>query len=691
MQWRIAWRHLRGSAEGGGRGSKIILIVASFLLVVGLAFAMYAHNLGAPGLDGGAEGFSGEGLGLDSLVFGVDMELRQRWFGLVGAGTAALGGLLFLFGLFGQFFSLLSAIIIMSVLLGCMQLVVVLSLMSGMEQDLRDKILGQKAHIRVTAKDGRSFGDYRGLTQAIEELPEVSGAQPYLRGEVLAVSGRFQRSAVLLGVHTEALARVSNIASTMESGDLESLNQPGAIPAPRPRSRRRDPPWRLKHLQKKGGVHDKSKASAKKAADSAKNRIRSKAKANARADESLNGTSSGASPGLKNNKRKEKAAGEPKLPGFGQAADKSAAGAGRKKGRAKLKPDRKSDSLPEPDALNRRLRATNRGSDFAKKESAEALDTAADDDDWEDPVEELDLEPESPGEDEPPGAEPKEPPEEAKREGPEEFDAIVIGRELAKEMGGARVGSRISLITPEGRLTPVGRVPGRKEILVGGIFYTGLFQYDSSHAYGRLDVVQAFLRQGDRVSGVEIKIDQDQALESAQRSLRQLLEKRGRSDELKVETWKELNRSLFAAMLLEKIAMSIQLLCVIVVACFGILASNLMSVLEKSREIAILKAMGASDRQIFGVFVGEGLWVGVIGAAGGVLVGLVLCWVLDRYGIPFNGDMLYMDRLPVVVNGGELIAVGVAALFIVWISSLYPAYVASKVRPVEGLRNADTA
>lgn len=615
MQWRIAWRHLRGSGGQGGRGSAIILWIAGILLLIGLAFAGYAHWL-----DQGPEPISGA----DTFVVGVDLQSRQRWFGLLGAGTAAVGGLLFLFGLFGRFFSLLSSIIIMSVLLGCMQLVVVLSLMSGMEQDLRDKILGQKAHVRVSSQDGRSFGDYESLVRRIEEIPQVSGAQAYLRGEVLAVNGRFQRSAVLLGVSTQDLKRVSNLDRSMESGSLESIDHPEAVARPTRglgAARADSAPWRLKHLKE----------------------LRKQRK-----------------PGAVNKDKSAKSA---------------SAGAPVKQKPAGLR------TIPEP-------RKVKLPSAVPKLQlPAAQIEDEDQEEGWEDPVDELDL---------PDQAEPTpddvQPalPEDSEPE-PEQgvLDAIVIGRELAKEMGGVAVGARLSLITPEGRLTPVGRVPGRKDVQVGGIFYTGLFQYDSSHAYGKLENIQAFLRQGDRISGIEIKIEDDKVLHQVRDQVQALLRDEGRAEALKVETWEELNRSLFAAMLLEKIAMSVQLLCVIIVACFGILASNLMSVLEKSREIAILKAMGSSDRQIFGVFVGEGLWVGVIGAVGGVGVGLILCALLDRYGIPFNGDLLYMDKLPVVVEPRELVGVGIAALIIVWISSLYPAYVASKVRPVDGMRKSD--
>jgi hypothetical protein len=154
----------------------------------------------------------------------------------------------------------------------------------------------------------------------------------------------------------------------------------------------------------------------------------------------------------------------------------------------------------------------------------------------------------------------------------------------------------------------------------------------------------------------------------------------GRSD-LLVQDWQELNRSLFSAMALEKIAVFIALLCVILVASFGILGSNLMSVLEKAKEIAILKTMGCTDRLIQSVFIAEGLCLGVLGGALGILSGIGLCLVLDRFGLPLGGSLQGFEELPVAIDPLEVLLVGISSLAIVWLSSLYPARVASRMRP----------
>src|SRR5690606_32014215 len=254
-------------------------------------------------------------------------------------------------------------------------------------------------------------------------------------------------------------------------------------------------------------------------------------------------------------------------------------------------------------------------------------------------------------------------------------DPILIGRELANELA-VGVGARVQLITPVGRLTPAGRVPGILAARVGGVFHSGMCEYDRKNVYMPLPVAQAFLRTGDRVSGIEVKLHDIDRVEAGKAAVEAALLRLGRTrttldrvasnaltlvpdpqlraeiaerngivpvdSELIVESWKELNRNLFSAMFLEKIAMFVALLFVVLVASFGILASNLMSVLEKSKEIAILKAMGSPDSLIQRVFVAEGLVLGMLGAIGGISLGLALCLSLDRFGFPFNENVYYI-------------------------------------------------
>ncbi len=161
-------------------------------------------------------------------------------------------------------------------------------------------------------------------------------------------------------------------------------------------------------------------------------------------------------------------------------------------------------------------------------------------------------------------------------------------------------------------------------------------------------------------------------------------------DDLLVQDWQELNRSLFSAMALEKIAVFVALLCVILVASFGILGSNLMSVIEKSKEIAILKTMGCTDSLIQRIFISEGLCLGILGGILGIATGIGLCG-LSRSLRPAAQRLAAELRvqLPAAIDAFEVVLVGVSSLVIVWLPSLYPARIASRMRPVDALRQAE--
>jgi lipoprotein-releasing system permease protein len=769
IEWKIAWRHLRVGGETP-QWANLLLLASLYLCMAGLGFALHA----ATGIQ------VGEGA---QVFSGTELSPSQRWFGIFGAVGVFAGVLGLVFALLGRFFNLLATIITMSVLLGCMALVVVLSLMTGLEEDLRDKILNQKAHVLVSAEDGNRFADYGGLVEAIAATPGVAGASPYVEGEVMAKSGMNRQGAVLLGVIPDQLTQVSNIEDIVKRGHYRSLSDPTLVEAESPLADD-GTPWRLRHLEGRqseasegntvaspwtlgiplavlliasgmamrrenwkiwvppalaiflvaGGIS----LSAPPASEGEEGRVvdlpelegsapdpmldRLKPK-RSREDEALEAKktkkskkgkkveSSGAPKGGKTlptsaaGKAALEAAIDPPIE-LGPRVGADSIDEGARKGGDPESPDEATKAgllrALAPKGLPRDPKAVVRSAGVApaidsaliRRAGASPPEQEAEDDGgWEDPVEELglELEPEPPpastggGADAPGAAAATKAPA---RESEGVPDAVLVGNELAMELA-VRVGSRVQLITPIGRMTPAGRVPGLLATRVGGVFYSGNYEYDRKNIYAPLAVVQAFLRSGDRVSGIEVKLDDVDAIVSGKKAVEDALRAAGRDSELRVETWQELNKNLFSAMLLEKIAMGVALLFVVLVASFGILASNLMSVLEKAKEIAILKAMGSSDVQIQRVFVAEGLSVGLLGAMGGLGVGLGVCWALSTFGFPFDENVYYIEHLPVVVNPAEVAVVGLAAMGIIFLSSLYPARVASRMRPVDGLRESE--
>jgi lipoprotein-releasing system permease protein len=184
------------------------------------------------------------------------------------------------------------------------------------------------------------------------------------------------------------------------------------------------------------------------------------------------------------------------------------------------------------------------------------------------------------------------------------------------------------------------------------------------------------------VSGVDVRVDEPERVDE----VRALVEKAVADPTLRVRDWKEMNKNLFSALKLEKIATFIILSLAILVASFCIICTLLLMVTEKSKEIAILKALGATDRGILRIFMAEGMIIGGIGTVFGVATGLAVSLGLRWFGVRLDPDVYYVDRLPINVDPGDFALVAVAALLITTLATLYPALAASRLRPVDGIR-----
>jgi lipoprotein-releasing system permease protein len=258
---------------------------------------------------------------------------------------------------------------------------------------------------------------------------------------------------------------------------------------------------------------------------------------------------------------------------------------------------------------------------------------------------------------------------------------ILLGDELYARTLHVFVGSDVDVACPMCGVGPTGPMPRMRSFRVAGHFYTGMYEFDSKLAYISLSEAQKFLGMQGEVTGVEVRtVDPDRARDIA----REIEARIGPGFE--VRTWEEMNRGLFMALRLEKIAMFVVLTFIALVASFSIVSNLIMLVTEKAKEVAILKSMGARDAAILRVFFAEGLYIGLLGLALGMTFGITGCVLLARYGLPIDPDLYYIQKLPVVMRVSEIASVSLAALGLCCLATIYPAFLASRMRPVEGLR-----
>jgi lipoprotein-releasing system permease protein len=258
---------------------------------------------------------------------------------------------------------------------------------------------------------------------------------------------------------------------------------------------------------------------------------------------------------------------------------------------------------------------------------------------------------------------------------------IVLGRELARSLR-VFVGDQVNVVSPFGDLGPAGPQPKARPFRVAAIFYSGMYEYDSKFAYMDLAEAQRFFGTGEAVTGLELKVnDVDQARAVMGRVVYAL-----GGWPFRAKDWGELNRSLFSALQMEKVVMAVILGFIVLVASFIIVATLIMLVLEKTKEIAVLKSMGAGVPSVMKVFVAEGVIIGAVGTLFGLILGYGSCLLIDRVGIPLDPEVYYISNLPVLIEPAQFALVTLAALALSYLATIYPATKAARLRPVDGLR-----
>jgi lipoprotein-releasing system permease protein len=258
---------------------------------------------------------------------------------------------------------------------------------------------------------------------------------------------------------------------------------------------------------------------------------------------------------------------------------------------------------------------------------------------------------------------------------------LVVGRELAKSLH-VYVGDEVTLVSPLGDLGPMGVLPKTRKFRIAAIFYSGMYEYDATHVYTTLDEAQGYFGTLGKVTSIDVRVDDAENVDRLTPAVTAAVDR----PELSVRDWREINKNLFSALKLERIATFVILSIEIIVASFCIVCTLLLMMTEKAKEIAILKALGATDRAIMRTFMTEGVIIGGIGTVLGVSTGVALCTGLAWFGLRLDPDVYYIDRLPINVSAWDYGAVTVAALTICTVATIFPARQAAQLRPVDGLR-----
>lgn len=510
-----------------------------------------------------------------------------------------------------QVVSIITLISICGVTLGVTAMIVVLSVMGGFKKDLKDKILGTKAHAVVLPVEGVELLEPDAMAERIRAVQGVTGAEPFLQSDVMVSSPTNLSGMVLRGIHPANIDAVSDLRADMVEGKLEYLLDPKPLLDALTSERDR----RIDEILERVNA-------GKKELDDVKQELEKPEDARAPLQAEVDAPDAPDAP--------DEASGDALMPPiFGDDGEDPLAG------------------------------------DGAEDAGMPPIFGEADEDVQMPPLF-----------DEPAGQDAS---SQAASAGYGELPGLLIGPELAKSLQ-AELGTELNVVTPDGGMGPTGPMPSGRPFRVVGIFKTGMYEYDSNSAYTAYGDAQDFLnRKG--ASGIEVKtVNSERAVAIADVIQAQL------GDSVDVLDWKEMNASLFFALELEKIGMFVALLFIILVASFSIVAMLIMIVIEKGRDIAILKSMGVPDGSIRRIFIVQGLVIGAVGTAVGVLVGLSICWYLQVYGVPLNSEVYYISQLPVEINSTEVLAVIVATLGISGAATIYPAYLASKLKPVDGLR-----
>jgi lipoprotein-releasing system permease protein len=263
---------------------------------------------------------------------------------------------------------------------------------------------------------------------------------------------------------------------------------------------------------------------------------------------------------------------------------------------------------------------------------------------------------------------------------PDAPDAILLGTDLASQLG-VTTGDSVSVMTPQGTLSPMGLIPRQRRLRVAGTFNLGLYEIDSQTGFVSLEVAQRLFDRTD-IDAIQLRLDDIYTAPEVSDSITATF-----GEDYVAQDWADMNRSLFSALTLEKMAISLTIGLIVMVAALNIVASLILLVMEKHRDIAILKTMGASARSVTLVFMMQGLIIGVVGTAVGASLGWTLAEVMDRYElIRIPADVYQVSHVPFTVLPLDFASVVGGAIIVCFFATIYPSRQAAKLDPAQALR-----
>jgi len=530
---------------------------------------------------------------------------------------------------------------VLGVALGVGALATVISVTGGFRAQFREKVLGVNAHVLIL-KYSSDFREYRKLMEQMKGVPGVIGIAPFVISPMMITHGEHTATGVLLkGVDPSRVKDVLDLPRHIVQGNMEGLRLPGAKPPERRRAgllddfdstREGDPLEPIIPLPtRKKGVPGATSASAS-------------ANAVPMPSSSVELPDHGSV--LRDIEKivRDEALKEPELHSHASPWSASAAGAPAEEAPAEAAIDPKApvgsvvpeggykSELPEDDLLP------------------------------------ADLDPD-----------PCRDAETIKR-----LPGIIIGITLERNLE-VKLGDCIQVTSPTIGFTynrGAMRAPVAKQFRVTGVFDAGFDQYDSKLVYTDLYQAQPFYDTGDSVTGIEMKVND---IEKA-RDIARDIDSRLQNGIYHTMDWEELNHGLFTALRIQQLLMSLVLALIIVVAAFTVIATLIMVVLDKKKEIAVLKAMGASNSALLRAFLYQGAIIGIMGTAIGLALGVLLCKVLLVHALPLDPKVYFISHLPVQVRPMEFVMVGVFAILVCLAATVWPALHAARLRPAEAFR-----